>query len=91
MRQKERAEVAEIGSKLFDEIAARVPAKIGKKAIKAAVKRLELESEDALMYAIGSAKLEDREVMEALVPGCTADMEEPEEWSRQERAISIKG
>src|SRR5690606_564105 len=34
VRLKERAEVAEIGSKLFDEIAARVPAKIGKKAIR---------------------------------------------------------
>ncbi|MXO91954.1 RelA/SpoT family protein [Pontixanthobacter aquaemixtae] len=91
VRQKERDEVAEIGSKLFDEIAARVPAKIGKKAINAAVKRLELEDADALMYAIGAAKFEDREIMEALVPGCTAEMEETEEWSRQERAISIRG
>ncbi len=32
VRLKERAEVAEIGAKLFDEIAIRVPAKIGKKA-----------------------------------------------------------
>ncbi|WP_209348367.1 bifunctional (p)ppGpp synthetase/guanosine-3',5'-bis(diphosphate) 3'-pyrophosphohydrolase [Pontixanthobacter sp. CEM42] len=91
VRLKERAEVAEIGSKLFEEISGRVPAKIGKKAIKAAVKRLELEDEEALMYAIGAAKIEDRDVMEALVPGCTSDMEEPEKWSRQERAISIKG
>ena len=29
VRLKERAEVAEIGKKLFDEIALRVPAKIG--------------------------------------------------------------
>ena len=91
VRLKERAEVAELGQKLFDEIAARVPAKIGKKAIKAAVKRLELEDEETLMHAIGAAKLEDRDVMEALVPGCTADMEEPDEWQAQERAISIKG
>ncbi|MBA4050903.1 MAG: bifunctional (p)ppGpp synthetase/guanosine-3',5'-bis(diphosphate) 3'-pyrophosphohydrolase, partial [Erythrobacter sp.] len=34
VRMKERAEVATIGSKLFDEIAARVPARIGKKAIR---------------------------------------------------------
>ena len=91
VRLKERAEVAEIGRKLFDEIAARVPAKIGKKAIREAVKRLELEDDDALMYAIGTAKLEDREVMEALVPGCTADMGEAEDWSRLEKTISIKG
>ena len=91
VRLKEQAEVAEIGRKLFDEIAARVPAKIGKKAIREALKRLEMEDEDDLMYAIGAAKIEDRDVMEALVPGCTAEMEEGEAWSKQESAISIRG
>ena len=40
------------------------------------------------MQRIGSAKLTDREVMEALVPGSTADLPE---LPPQERAISIKG
>jgi GTP pyrophosphokinase len=88
VRAKEREEVAAIGRKLFDDIAGRVPAKIGRKAIKAAVERLELEDEDAFMHAIGSAKLTDREVMEALVPGSTADLPE---LPAQEQAISIKG
>lgn len=91
VRLKERAEVAAIGSKLFDEIAMRVPARIGKKAIRVAVERLGLEEPDDLMYAIGAAKLTDREVMEALVPGSTAEFEEDEHWSRRERAISIRG
>ncbi|MCR2833032.1 RelA/SpoT family protein [Parerythrobacter lacustris] len=91
VRLKERAEVAEIGKKMFDEIALRVPAKIGKKATREAVRRLEMEDEEDLMYAIGAAKIEDREVMEALVPGCTAEMEQPAEWSKQEQAISIRG
>ncbi|MXP14804.1 RelA/SpoT family protein [Altererythrobacter confluentis] len=91
VRLKERAEVALIGSKLFDEIAALLPAKIGKKAIREAVKRLGLEDEEALMYAIGSAKLEDREVMEALVPGSTAELPDRTDWSGQERVISIRG
>ncbi|MEP3050830.1 MAG: bifunctional (p)ppGpp synthetase/guanosine-3',5'-bis(diphosphate) 3'-pyrophosphohydrolase [Erythrobacter sp.] len=91
VRLKERAEVSAIGSKLFDEIAARVPARIGKKAIKEAVRRLELAEPDDLMFAIGSAKLTDREVMEALVPGCTADFDEDEDWSKRERVISIRG
>ncbi|RXZ65340.1 RelA/SpoT family protein [Pelagerythrobacter rhizovicinus] len=90
VRLKERAEVAEIGSKLFDEIAARVPAKIGKKAIRDAVARLELEDEEDLMYAIGAAKLDDREVMEALVPGSTAKIADAE-WPARERVISIRG
>ncbi len=91
VRQKERAEVATIGSKLFDEIAARVPANIGKKAIRAAIERLGMEGPEDLMHAIGSAKLTDREVMEALVPGCTAEFEEEDEWARRDHAISIKG
>ncbi len=90
VRLKERAEVAEIGRKLFDEIAARVPAKIGKKAIRDAVARLELEDEEDLMYAIGAAKVDDREVMEALVPGSTAQIADAE-WPARERAISIRG
>jgi len=88
VRQKERAEVAEIGRKLFEEIADRLPARIGKKAIKAAVQRLGMEDEEELMHAIGSAKIKDREVMEALVPGSTANLPEPQ---KQERAISIRG
>lgn len=88
VRAKEHAEVAEIGQKLFDHIADRLPAKIGKKAIRAAVDRLGMENEEELMYAIGAAKLKDREVMEALMPGSTIDLPEPE---KQERAISIRG
>ncbi len=88
VRAKERAEIAEIGTKLYDEIAERLPAKVGKKALKQAVERLEMDDVEELMYAIGAAKLSDREVMEAIVPGSTADMpDEPE----QERAISIRG
>ncbi|MEE4154849.1 MAG: bifunctional (p)ppGpp synthetase/guanosine-3',5'-bis(diphosphate) 3'-pyrophosphohydrolase [Erythrobacter sp.] len=91
VRQKERAEIAAIGAKLFDEIAARVPARIGKKAIRAALERLYMEEPEDLMYAIGAAKLTDREVMEALVPGCTSEFAEQEEWTGRERQISIRG
>ncbi|KLE34789.1 RelA/SpoT family protein [Aurantiacibacter luteus] len=88
VRAKEREEVADIGQKMFDEIAERLPAKVGRKATKAAVERLGLEDVEDLMHAIGSAKVTDRQVMEALVPGSTADL--PSEPA-QERAISIKG
>ena len=91
VRLKEREEVVELGSKLFDQIAARVPAKIGKKAIKEAVKRLEMDEPDDLMFAIGAAKIGNSDVMEALVPGCTAEMDEDPDWSSQEKAISIRG
>ena len=91
VRAKERAEVAAIGRKLFEQIAERLPSKIGKKAVKDAVKRLGLASEEELMAAIGTAKLEDRAVMEALVPGSSKHMAEPENWPKQEKAISIRG
>ncbi|KUO52136.1 MAG: GTP pyrophosphokinase [Sphingomonadales bacterium BRH_c3] len=91
VRLKERAEIAEIGSKLFEEIATRVPARIGKKARHDAVERLGLMDEEDLMFAIGAAKLTDREVMEALVPGCTAEFEDDADWTRREHAISIRG
>ena len=91
VRSKERQEVAEIGAKLFDAIAERMPARIGKKAIEAAVRRLELRDEEDLMFAIGSARLTDRAVMEALVPGSTSEMAEDPDWTRAELAISIKG
>lgn len=91
VRLKERAEVAEIGHKLFDEIALRVPAKIGKKAIREALVRLEMEDEEDLYYAVGAAKIEDRTVMEALVPGSTAELTEDEGWARSGKTLSIRG
>ena len=91
VRAKEREEIATIGRKLFDEISTRLPTKIGKKAIRDAAKRLGVEDEEGLMVAIGTARFNDREVMEALVPGSATRMAHAEEWPKQERAISIKG
>ncbi len=91
VRAKEREEVAAIGRKMFDQIADRLPSKIGKKAVKDAVKRLGFAGEEELMAAIGTAKVEDRAVMEALVPGSTTDLAEPDNWAKQDRAISIRG
>ncbi|PLK26846.1 bifunctional (p)ppGpp synthetase/guanosine-3',5'-bis(diphosphate) 3'-pyrophosphohydrolase [Novosphingobium sp. TH158] len=91
VRAYEREEIATIGRKLFDEIVGRLPGKIGKKAIREAVKRLGVMDEEDLMVRIGTAKLDDRQVMEALVPGSTQSLPAPEDWPKQERAISIKG
>ena len=91
VRLKERAELAAIGRKLFDEIVERLPGKVGKKAIADALKRLGYKNEEELMAAIGTAKLDDRQVMEALVPGSAKALPEGEQWPKQERAISIRG
>lgn len=91
VRQKERAEIAEIGRKLYEELAERLPSKIGKKALADAVRRLKFQNEEDLMVAIGSAKVEDRAVMEALVPGSAANFPASQEWPRQQRAIAVRG
>jgi GTP pyrophosphokinase len=91
VRAKERQDVASIGRVLFEEIAGLLPTKVGRKAITAAVKRLGLKDEEDLMFAIGSARYANREVMEALVPGSTSNLPESVEWPKQERAISIRG
>jgi guanosine-3',5'-bis(diphosphate) 3'-pyrophosphohydrolase len=91
VRDKEREEVAALGVKLFEDIAGRLPARIGRKAIQAALKRLRMDEEEDLMFAIGSAKLSDREVMEALVPGSTEALADDAEWGSAGEAISILG
>ena len=90
VRQKERAEIAVIGRKIYDEIVERLPARIGKKALADAIKRLKFNGEEDLMVAIGQARVSDRQVMEALVPGSAAQIPE-EEWPRQAHAIAVRG
>ena len=91
VRQKERAEVAAIGRNLYDEIVERLPGTVGKKALADAIKRLKMAGEEDLMFAIGSAKVDDRQVMEALMPGSAANLPDPDHWPKQKRAIAVRG
>ncbi len=90
VRHREKDELVAIGRKLYEDIAGRMPGKIGKKALGAAVARLKLESEEELMHRIGAGKITDRALMEALVPGFEADGVDGD-FPNQERAISIRG
>jgi len=91
VRFKERDEMIAIGTELYEEIIERLPGKIGKRAIKAALKRLNMQEPDDLMMAIGTRQLSDREVMEAIIPGSVHDNDDERQWPEQDRAISIKG
>ena len=91
VRHKERDETIALGSTIFDDIAQRMPMKIGEKAIKAALGRLRLETVGDLHYAIGRQRLSDTEVMDALVPGIVADMKREGVRFGPARAISIEG
>jgi GTP diphosphokinase / guanosine-3',5'-bis(diphosphate) 3'-diphosphatase len=68
----------------------RSPTKIGQKALAAAMERLDMADENALMHAVGAGKINDRVLMEALVPGF-ANANQQGEWPNQESAISIRG
>ncbi len=90
VRHRERDELVAIGRKLYEEIAERMPTKIGKKALDAAVKRLKIDDEEELMHRIGAGKITDRALMEALVPGFNVETQDGD-FPSQERAISIRG
>ncbi|HZG32998.1 bifunctional (p)ppGpp synthetase/guanosine-3',5'-bis(diphosphate) 3'-pyrophosphohydrolase [Sphingopyxis sp. YF1] len=91
VRSKEKVELAALGRKLYDEIVERLPNKIGDKARAAARTRLKLEDDTALYVAIGKRRLSDNAVLEALVPGITAEMKTKPGKLAQGAAVSIAG
>jgi GTP pyrophosphokinase len=91
VRDKEREETAAMGRVLYDEIAGRLPVKIGKKALKQAMERLGIEDETEFMIAIGKNSIADHDLMNALVPGSGSEQTALREFPRQDRAISIRG
>lgn len=91
VRSKEKVELAALGRKMYDEIIARLPNKIGDKARAAARERLKLDDDTALYVAIGRRQLSDNALLEALVPGITAEMKTKPGKLRQGAAVSIAG
>ena len=89
VRHKERDEMVALGRKFYDEIAGRLPAKLSKDALNQAIKRLKLTDEATLMQAIAKRSVTDLQVMEALMPGSTANAAEVALPQRE--AISIRG
>ena len=92
LRIKERDESQKLGRKLYDEIVARLPVPIGPEALKAALKKLKLADEPALLAAIARHRIDDATVMEALIPGSgTAAGPTQRALPAQASAISIRG
>jgi GTP pyrophosphokinase len=91
VRSKEREESIVLGAALFDDIVRRLPIKVGEKAIKAALERLELATLADLHYDIARRHLSDTEVMEALVPGVVAEMKRSGMRLDSTRPIVIEG
>ena len=89
VRHKERDETIELGRKIYEEILGRLPKPVKPKALKAAMKALKIEDEDALMIAIARKRIGDEALMEALVPGSVGEV--APRPPAQRTAISIKG
>ena len=89
VRQKEQAESAALGRRLYDAIVARLPAQLAPDALHQAVKRLKLVDADRLMEAIAKGQLTDTQVMEALMPGSAGELAPAIGPAR--RAVSMEG
>jgi RelA/SpoT family (p)ppGpp synthetase len=90
VRHKEREESIALGRKFYEEIVSRLPTRLAPDALAAAIRRLNLADEDALMEAIATRQLSDAQIMDALMPGsggATSSSGRP----GQREAISIKG
>ncbi len=69
VRNKEREETIALGRKFYDEIVAGLPTAPRADALAAAIKRLHMTGEDALMEAIARRTIDDAAVADALMPG----------------------
>jgi len=89
VKSKEREETVALGRKIFEEIVQRLPSPPGWEAMAEALKRLNLHDDQALMEAIALKRVDDMQVIEALVPGST--MKKGVKPLPQQQAISIRG
>ena len=87
LRGAEREQQVKLGRKLYDDMVQRLPAALAAGALGAALKRLKLPDEAALMQAIARRTLTDRQVMEALMPGAVEHVLA----APQSSAISVEG
>ena len=92
VRNKEREETIALGRKFYDEIVRGLPAPLAAGAMDAALKRLHLASQEALMEAIARRTIDDMAVAEALMPGAgVAPKRAPSRPLPHRDAVSIKG
>ncbi len=90
VRHKERDEHIALGRKIYADIIKRLPLKLAKNALAQALKRLKLDSEDDLMVAIALQTIDDRAVLDAIMPGVATDAALAINPSQRE-PVSIKG
>ncbi len=89
-RQIERGELISIGRQIFEGIVSRLPVNIGAKAMKGAIQKLNLQNEEDMMFKIGSGKVKDKDLIEALAPDLSEDFDS-KSWENKDNIVSIRG
>jgi len=90
VRQRERDELITMGRQIFEDIINRLPVTVGAKALKSALLRLNLESEEDMMLKVGSGKIKDKNLIDALVPDLSDEID-MDVWHTRENIVSIRG
>lgn len=89
VRHKERDEQIALGRIIYADIVKRLPVKLAKNALSQALKRLKIGEEADLMIAIARQQINDRTVLQALVPGMAVSDDALDDAQRE--PVSIKG
>lgn len=88
-RHKDKAETIALGGKILEDIIQRLPSRIKAGQVDEAAKRLGYPDRAHLEEAIARHKVEDRVVMEALMPGSATEADDT--VPTQRRPVSIEG
>ncbi len=92
VRQKQRSELLAMGRKLYDEVVARLKLPLSDDAVTAALARLKLADRNALYLALAHQTVNDAALLEAVLPGSTANLKTRKRGKSGARsAISIRG
>ena len=89
VKQQQQGQLVAMGEKLLSQIAGRLPSPIKPDAIADAARRLGLGSEDDLRVAVARRELDDRTVLDALMPG--KRRVSPQRAERPGQPVSIDG
>ncbi len=91
VRQQARSERLALGRKLFDEIVGRLKLPLSEDAVDAALARLKLADRAALYLALAGQTIGDSALLEAVLPGSTANLKPRKRRAAAKDAISITG
>ena len=92
VRQEQRSQQLKMGRTLYDEVVARLKLPLSDEAVTAGLARLKLADRNALYLALAKATVSDTAVLEAVLPGSTANLKTQKRGKAGPRApISIRG